>query len=74
MKTNHDSLPPEHPVMTHLKKRVVKMMFLVVVIFVVCWLPIQLLQIFYASFLDDFGQIKDDETEKVRVKCCMNGA
>lgn len=54
----------EHPVMTHLKKRVVKMMFLVVVIFVVCWLPLQLLNIFYTSFLDENGQIKDEETEK----------
>lgn len=57
--------------MTHLKKRVVKMMFLVVVIFVVCWLPLQLLNIFYTSFLDENGQIKDEETEKVRVECCL---
>ncbi|XP_063885807.1 uncharacterized protein LOC135114064 isoform X1 [Scylla paramamosain] len=54
----------EHPVMTHLKKRVVKMMFLVVVTFVVCWLPIQLLNIFHTNFLNDFGSLKDDTSKR----------
>lgn len=54
----------EHPVMTHLKKRVVKMMFLVVVTFAVCWLPIQLLNIFQANFLNDFGGLKDDTSKR----------
>nr|XP_053643501.1 substance-K receptor-like [Cherax quadricarinatus]XP_053643502.1 substance-K receptor-like [Cherax quadricarinatus] len=53
----------EHPVMTHLKKRVVKMMFVVVIIFVICWLPMQILKITYKSFLDPYGQFKDAATE-----------
>ncbi|XP_042215373.1 substance-K receptor-like [Homarus americanus] len=54
----------EHPVMTHLKKRVVKMIFMVVIIFAICWTPMQLLKITNNEFLDDNGQFKDEATER----------
>ncbi|XP_045608896.2 neuropeptide Y receptor type 2 [Procambarus clarkii] len=54
----------EHPVITHVKKRVVKMMFVLVVSFACCWLPMQILKISTKSFLDPNGQYKDEATEK----------
>ncbi|KAK4291080.1 hypothetical protein Pmani_036061 [Petrolisthes manimaculis] len=63
-RVKHPAFRCEHPVITHLKKRVVKMMFAVVVIFIVCWLPFTLLQITYSSFLDENGQFKDEATKQ----------
>ncbi|XP_071527474.1 LOW QUALITY PROTEIN: uncharacterized protein [Panulirus ornatus] len=63
----------EHPIITHLKKRVVKMMFVVVIILTVCWLPLLLLQITINNFLDDYGQFKDDATE-ARYNCFLTVA
>lgn len=54
----------EHPALTHLKRRVVLMMFVVVVAFTICWLPFQLLKICNNLFLDDNTQFKNEKARR----------
>lgn len=54
--------------MTHTKKRVVKMMFTVVVVFVVCWGPLQVFTVTKKYFLDDKGSLLPN-METVRRQC-----
>lgn len=48
----------EHPAIIHLKKRVIRMMFVVVVGFIACWGPFQANRIFYFLNIKD-GRFKD---------------
>ncbi|XP_042215372.1 substance-K receptor-like [Homarus americanus] len=54
----------EHPAMVHLKKRVVRMMFVVVVAFTVCWLPFQILKIANNMFIDESGHFVNEKAEQ----------
>lgn len=55
----------EHPALTHQKRRVVIMMFVVVVAFTICWLPFQLLKICNNLFLDENNQFKSEKARRV---------
>ncbi|XP_045608893.2 neuropeptide Y receptor type 2 isoform X1 [Procambarus clarkii] len=54
----------EHPAMVHLKQRVVRMMFAMVLVFTVCWLPFQILKLAQRSFIDDTGHYVSTSAEK----------
>lgn len=51
--------------MTHLKRRVVRMMFMVVVAFLVCWLPYQILTVSKGAFIDDTDHFHSQQAKKV---------
>ena len=62
-------LPAEHPSITQMKRRVVIMMFIIVIVFTVSWLPFQLLKICGDTlFLADDGRFYSDAAKRVRSK------
>ncbi|KAK3852539.1 hypothetical protein Pcinc_040874, partial [Petrolisthes cinctipes] len=54
----------EHPAMTHLKRRVVRMMFVVVMVFSVCWLPYQILTVSKGAFIDDSDHFHSERSKR----------
>ncbi|XP_068235008.1 substance-K receptor-like isoform X2 [Palaemon carinicauda] len=54
----------EHPAILRIKKRVIRMMFIVVVGFIVCWVPFQGNRIFYILNTEN-GRLKDPTTEHI---------
>ncbi|XP_066972695.1 substance-K receptor-like isoform X2 [Macrobrachium rosenbergii] len=50
------AIKPEHPAIVHLKRRVIRMMFIVVLGLALCWLPLQALKVFSDLFIDDSGR------------------
>ncbi|KAF2364334.1 G protein-coupled receptor rhodopsin-like [Trinorchestia longiramus] len=54
---------PEHPGLRHIKKRVVKMMFIVVIVFVVCWSPLLVFTICKKYFLETNGSVEPDKED-----------
>lgn len=54
----------EHPAITLMKRRVVTMMFSVVIAFTIFWLPFQLLKICNGLFLDEDSQFKNDRARE----------
>ncbi|XP_042215411.1 substance-K receptor-like isoform X2 [Homarus americanus] len=50
----------EHPAILHLKKRVVRMMFVIVILFIVCWMPFQVTQLARDHFINQQGALKPE--------------
>lgn len=57
----------EHPAILHLKKRVVRMMFVIVLVFILSWLPFQIMKIFEDKYIDDSGQYLPDQEAEYKV-------
>ena len=55
----------ELPVVTRVRKRVMWMMFALVVVFIVCWLPFQLFMIIRYSYQDNAGTLDDQQIVSV---------
>ncbi|XP_064097011.1 substance-K receptor-like [Macrobrachium nipponense] len=57
----------EHPAIVHLKRRVIRMMFIVVLGLTLSWLPLQALKVFSHLFIDDSGRYIENRKEAYEV-------
>ncbi|XP_037790442.1 substance-K receptor-like [Penaeus monodon] len=53
----------EHPAILRMKARTVRMMFVVVVVFVACWTPVQVVTLARNAFVQENGSLKENLAE-----------
>ncbi|XP_042858338.1 substance-K receptor-like [Penaeus japonicus] len=63
----------EHPAILRMKARTVRMMFVVVMLFVACWTPLQVVTLARNAFVEENGSLKKDlaETYNTLMSVCQ---
>ncbi|XP_042891769.1 substance-K receptor-like [Penaeus japonicus] len=57
----------EHPAILHLKKRVVRMMFVILMVFILSWLPFQIMKIFEDNYITADGHYLPDQEAEYKI-------